>query len=265
MARTKLLLMFLISIGMGAAAIYFANNWLEQQQQSLQTNEQATSQNIEPQIETITVVEEIPTVSRVVAAQNIPLGTEIQAKHLKMKDYPTELVETMGYSSTEDVIGKLADSELFVDDLIRTERIAEPGEGTTLAALIEPNMRAITIRVNDVIGVAGFLLPGDFVDVIYSKDDVGYASTVLKRVKILAVDQTARTDDASPIIVRAVTLELKPEQVITLVNAQSRGELQLALRNPKTEDKPVRRSYRPTTEQVTIIKGTESSRVKVKI
>ncbi|MCQ1058864.1 Flp pilus assembly protein CpaB [Photobacterium sp. DNB23_23_1] len=259
MSKVKILLMLSISIFMGLGALFLANNWIEKKQAAISTNPPVT---VEP--ERIEVIKEEPRVPRVVAQNNIPLGTPLEAKHVKLEYYPEDLVINTGFSSITEVIGKLARNEIFAGDLLRNERLVSPGEGTTLAALISPKMRAVTIRVNDVIGVAGFLLPGDYVDVISAQKSTSRAQTVLKKIKILAVDQTARTDESKPIIVRAVTLELTPRQAESLITSKSKGELQLSLRNPNDpEEKP--RVYRRTTDSVTIIKGTDTSRVNVRI
>ncbi|PSW15820.1 Flp pilus assembly protein CpaB [Photobacterium rosenbergii] len=258
MSKGKVILMLSTSLTMGFGALFLANDWLESKQESL------APVQVEVEPERIEIIKEEPRVARVVAQQNIPLGTPIEEKHLRLEYYPEDLVVNTGYEHTSQVLGKLARNEIFSGDILRSERLVSPGEGTTLAALISPKMRAVTIRVNDVIGVAGFLLPGDFVDVIYAQGKTSRAQTVLKKVKILAVDQTARTDESKPIIVRAVTLELTPKQVESLVTAKSKGELQLSLRNPNDpEEKP--RVYRRTTDSVTIIKGTNTSRVNVRI
>ncbi|PSW05154.1 Flp pilus assembly protein CpaB [Photobacterium lipolyticum] len=260
MAKGKVLLMLFVSILMGTGALLLANNWLQQKQANISAENQAEyTQPVQP------TVKEEPKVARVIAQIGIPLGTKIEAKHLQVEYYPADLMSASGFEQTEQVIGKLARNEMFQGDIIRKERLVAPGEGTTLAALIAPKMRAVTIRVNDVIGVAGFLLPGDFVDVIYAQEKVNRASTVLKKIKILAVDQTARTDESKPIIVRAVTLELTPKQVETLITAKSKGELQLALRNPNDPEEKPQRVYRRTTDAVTVIKGTQTSRVNVRI
>lgn len=101
--------------------------------------------------------------------------------------------------------------------------------------MIPEDKRALTIRVNDVIGVAGFLLPGNKVDVLNTKGNG--TTTVLKNIKVLAVDQTARTKDNKPVIVRAVTLEVSPKEAEKLLTENSKGSIQLALRNPLTVDK----------------------------
>ena len=258
MAKGKLFLMLFISVLMGSGALLLANNWIQKKQSTLST--QATP---EPQV--VEVVKEETRVARVIAQQHIPLGTKLESKHVKLEFYPEDLVAGKGYESVQQVIGMLAKNEIFTGDILRKERLAYPGDGTTLAALIAPNMRAVTIRVNDVIGVAGFLLPGDFVDVIYAREKIGSVQTVLKKIKILAVDQTARTDKSEPIIVRAVTLELTPNQAEQLISAKSKGALQLSLRNPNDPEEKPKRVYRRTTDTVTVIKGTKSSRVTVKI
>lgn len=257
MAKGKLFLMLFISILMGTGALLLANNWIENKQATL------SNQSSEPQL--VEVVKEEPRIARVIAQQHIPLGTKLEAKHVKLEYYPEDLVVDKGYDNTQLVLGMLAKNEIFAGDILRQERLAYPGEGATLAALISPNMRAVTIRVNDVIGVAGFLLPGDYVDVIYAQEKVSTARTVLKKIKILAVDQTARTDNSEPIIVRAVTLELTPKQAEQLITAKSKGNLQLSLRNPNDPEEKPKRVYRRTTEAVTVIKGTNTSRVTVRI
>ncbi|MGF1875174.1 Flp pilus assembly protein CpaB [Photobacterium frigidiphilum] len=264
MAKGKIFLTLFISIMMGLGALILANNWLQSKQANLNAQTKPAEQVTEVEVQIKEVMKEEPKVPRVTAQQRIPLGTKIEAKHLSIEYYPTDLVKSKGYETPEQVVGMLARNEIFEGDLLRKERLVTPGEGTTLAALISPNMRAVTIRVNDVIGVAGFLLPGDFVDVIYTKEKSNNAITVLKKIKILAVDQTARTDDSKPVIVRAVTLELTPKQAESLVTAKSKGELQLSLRNPNDIEQK-KRVYRRTTDAITIIKGTDTSRVNVRI
>jgi pilus assembly protein CpaB len=105
--------------------------------------------------------------------------------------------------------------------------------------MVAKNMRAVTVRVDDVIGVAGFLLPGNRVDVLASRREQNRratAETILREIKVLAVDQTAATEKNEPVIVRAVTLEVKPEDAETLFRAREEGSIQLTLRNPLDEE-----------------------------
>ena len=167
-----------------------------------------------------------------------------------------------------------------------SEDVYKRQTGSTLAALVSEQMRAVTVRVNDVIGVAGFLLPGNRVDVLSSRKEANrraVTETILRNLKVLAVDQTAATEENEPQIVRAVTLEMTPEQAEVLFKAKTEGEIQLTLRNPleqqaepvveeKPEPKPaekvvktkapVRRSSSSTT--VTVIRGTQVDKTKTK-
>jgi pilus assembly protein CpaB len=157
--------------------------------------------------------------------------------------------------------------------LLLASMFGDPGE-TSLAASVKKNMRAITVRVNDVIGVAGFLLPGSRVDVIATisrlATGVAMSRTILSDIKVLAVDQTTATKSDEPVMVRAVTLEVTPKQAETLLKGQAAGSIQLTLRNPSDHGDsvdlagPVRtptghllRRAPPPVRPVIVIRGTE--------
>jgi pilus assembly protein CpaB len=144
-------------------------------------------------------------------------------------------------------------------------------------------MRAITVRVDDVIGVGGFLLPGNTVDILASRKDNQRAvtETILKNIKVLAVDQTANANENEPVIVRAVTLEMTPAQAEVVVKARTEGTIQLTLRNPEAFEvvepepeaapPPVRvvaaaPRPRPVSRDttVTVIRGTAVEQTKTK-
>ncbi len=247
MSRSQVILLFLLSIVFGLGAVFFAKQWMDRQ--------------VQPQTE-VEVVERVPVV---VASREIPVGTVIEEQHLATRLLEKSWVEDNQFSSTEGVVGKIAGSDMYTNEIIVAQRLTIPGEGTTLAALIPEDKRAVTIRVNDVIGVAGFLLPGNKVDVLstvqYSKTSAN-TTTILKDIRVLAVDQTAKTQENKPIIVRAVTLEVSPREAEKLLSAKSKGDIQLVLRNPHAVEEKVRRYVAPTS--VTIIKGTDSSNVRVK-
>lgn len=207
-------LFLLLSAVFGLGAVYLANNWL-------------SDANRSPAVDYKQVVE---------VAQTVPIGTILEAKQLRLKTYPDSLVPEGAFTSFEAVSGKVAKDTLYAGDIVRAERIAEKGQGSSLASLIDGNKRALTIRVNDVVGVAGFLLPGDKVDVLNTFKQARGKNTVtevvLANVKILAIDQTAQNNENRPRVVRAVTVEVTLAQAEELMNARSRGNLQLALRNP---------------------------------
>jgi pilus assembly protein CpaB len=135
-------------------------------------------------------------------------------------------------------------------------------------------MRAVTVRVDDVIGVAGFLLPGNRVDVVAARREGRRAitDTILRNIEVLAIDQQATSSESEAVIVRAVTLQVTPEQAEILVRGREEGSIQLTLRNPLEDEeiieeevvapKPkvaVRRApvrTRPQESTVTIIRGT---------
>jgi pilus assembly protein CpaB len=116
-------------------------------------------------------------------------------------------------------------------------RAVEQFGGSTLSAVISPDKRAVTVRANDIIGVAGFLLPGNRVDVLAARvadrsNNKVKTETVLQNLKVLAVDQTASPDRDQPVVVRAITLETDPKQAEKLFQATEEGSIQLVLRNP---------------------------------
>lgn len=228
-----------------------------------------------------TVVTDEANNSRVAtAAMAIPYGTKIESRHVKMVSMPNDVVPVGAIMALEEVEGKVAKAEILRGEFLLEGRVAEHDEGSTLAALVEQKKRAITVRVDDVVGVAGFLLPGNNVDVLASRLERGsrraITETILTNIKVLAVDQTARTDDSDPVVVRAVTLEVSPKQAEILVARMEEGTIQLTLRNPLEEivaqepAKPaVKRAPRvrrpPTDTTIIVIRGTKVEKTKVKI
>ncbi|EED27349.1 Flp pilus assembly protein CpaB [Vibrio sp. 16] len=230
----------------GLGAVFFAKQWMDRQ--------------LQPQTE-LEVVEREPVI---IASQEIPAGTPIEEQHITTKLLEVEWRNEGQFTDQNAILGQVVATTIFPGEVLHQNRLTVPGEGSTLASLIPENKRAVTIRVNDVIGVAGFLLPGNRVDVLntikYSATSANTV-TVLKDIKVLAVDQTARTKENKPIIVRAVTLEVSPKDAEKLLTARSKGEIQLTLRNPHEEEKVVKKYVAPS---VTILKGTESSNIRVR-
>ncbi|MCG9631343.1 MULTISPECIES: Flp pilus assembly protein CpaB [Vibrio] len=248
MSKSQIFLLFLLSVVFGLAAVFFAKQWMDNQ--------------VQPTVE----VEQVERHPVVVASQEIEAGTIIEEQFLTTKLMEVDWINDNNYSDPEELVGKVVANTVYAGEVLHKMRFTVPGEGSTLAALIPENKRAVTIRVDDVIGVAGFLLPGNKVDILntvsYGKNSAS-TQTVLKDIKVLAVDQTAKTKENSPIIVRAVTLEVTPKDAEKLLTAKSKGSIQLTLRNPHEVDKKVVQRYVPRPS-VTIIKGTETSNVRVK-
>ncbi|RTR38874.1 Flp pilus assembly protein CpaB [Shewanella canadensis] len=211
--NNKTILFVLLSLIFGVAAVFLAQSWLK-------TN----TETFNPQASTNVIT----------MATLVPLGTLLERKHLILTPMPNSVIPETAIKTFEGAEGMVVKHNLYAGEVLRSERITTKGEGSTLASLITPQMRAVTIRVNDVVGVAGFLLPGNRVDVLNLFKRGGRLQTdvVLANVKILAIDQRSSNDENKPKLVRAVTLELNLDQAEVLMIAKGRGSLQLALRNP---------------------------------
>jgi len=170
----------------------------------------------------------------VVAASMVDAGLPLAANNLRVLSWPSQTAPQGGFDSPEKVIGRVTRQPLVPGEPILESRLAPIDVKGGLSATLETGKRAITVRVNDVIGVAGFALPGSYVDVLVSAHDARnepFSKIVLDRVKVLAVAQETAADPAKPKVVNAVTLELTPAESERLDLARSVGSLSLALRN----------------------------------
>ncbi|MHA3887868.1 Flp pilus assembly protein CpaB [Stutzerimonas degradans] len=260
---SRTLTLIALSLLLGLGAVWMANNWLSAR---LDAGTADNTQNV------------------VVATTEIPFGQMVEAQQVTLVRMPKGTVPDDSFATTEEVIGKIATFGMLRGDVLRGARLAEHLGGSTLASLIATDKRAVSVRVDDVVGVGGFLLPGNRVDVLATKrkgsGDEAEAKTILEDLRVLAVDQTASTDKTQPVVVRAVTLEMTSEEAEQLVKAMTEGRLQLALRNPLDNQKkpvaaapaaapvavapkPVVRRRAPADSGVTIIRGTEVNMTKV--
>jgi pilus assembly protein CpaB len=130
---------------------------------------------------------------------------------------------------------RVALSPLEPNEPVLRSKISEPGQRASLSSLLEEGKRAVTVRVDDVRGVAGFILPGDLVDVVLIGENAAsrrenYSEILLQGLKVLAVDQLASERQEQPIVPKAVTLEVTPEQAQKILLATNIGHLSLTLR-----------------------------------
>lgn len=260
MFNMKALLLLFLSVGFGGGAAVYAKNWLHDQQGNEAPEQRAS-------------------ISVIVAAREIPYGQIIEDSHLRVVAWPAEAAPADVFTSKEELIGMIVNQTALTGDLMLKARVVEKLEGSRLSALIERNKRAITVRVDDVNGVAGFLLPGNRVDVLATRliNSRATTRTLLQDIKVLAIDQKANPDKDDPVVVRAVTLEADLDQAAQLSAATTEGRIQLVLRNPDDRDlqinerpavsKPVARNRKSTsaTKEITIIRGTSVKKTKVKI
>jgi len=170
----------------------------------------------------------------VIAASAVDAGMPLAANNVRVLQWPGQTAPQGGFESPEKVVGRVTRQSLVPGEPILESRLAPVDVKGGLSATLETGKRAITVRVNDVIGVAGFALPGSYVDVLVSARDARnepFSKIVLDRVKVLAVAQETAADPAKPKVVNAVTLELTPAESERLDLARSVGSLSLALRN----------------------------------
>jgi len=245
-------MLIVLSLVLASGAAWVANRWVQARTASL-------------------AVEQPTTVDIVVASMDLPFGTKVEARHLGTIKMLPGTEPSGAFHELKEVEGKVSRSSMLRGEILLAGRFADQGNGSTLAAVVEKNMRAVTMRVDDVVGVAGFLLPGNRVDVLGSRDmasQEAITETIVQNVRVLAVDQTASTDKNEPVVVRAVTLEVTPSQAETLVKWKEQGSIQLTLRNPLDEAveakpaavaaTPKRPAAKPVkAPTVTVIRGTE--------
>ncbi|HYF22060.1 MAG TPA: Flp pilus assembly protein CpaB [Caulobacteraceae bacterium] len=177
----------------------------------------------------------------VVAARPIAFGETLTPDLLKLQPWPKGARPEGSFPTVAELTGptpRVALRPIAANEPILASRVSVPGGRATLSALIEAGMRAVTIRVDDVFGVAGFVLPGDFVDVILTRpegeatvaNDNMRTDVLLQSVRVLAVDQLASENKDEPVVAKAATIEVTPEQAQKLALAAQVGTLSLALR-----------------------------------
>jgi pilus assembly protein CpaB len=181
----------------------------------------------------------------VVAATDIPLGGKILPNMLNTVDWPRGSIPDGAFHDMQQLQDRVVKVGVLRGEAVLEGKLAPVGTKGGLAAVIAPGKRAMTVRVNDVVGVAGFALPGNYVDVVVNaqqeqagkmEDSRQISKTVLENVLVLAVAQEADRDETKPKVVSAVTLELSPGDAEKLDLARSVGNLSLVLRNQIDKD-----------------------------
>ena len=175
----------------------------------------------------------------VVAAVDIELGSRVNPQMLATTEWPAESVPAGAFRDPKELTDRVLRTGVLRGEAIVERKLSPAGTQGGLSAVITEGKRAMTVRVNDVVGVAGFALPGNYVDVMVNAQQdrgkgeppVPVSMTVLEQVLVLAVAQEANRDDTKPKVVSAVTLELTPEDAEKLDLARSVGSLSLVLRN----------------------------------
>jgi pilus assembly protein CpaB len=183
-----------------------------------------------------------PSTKVAVATTDINLGQRLTPEFVKLVDWPAGSIPAGTFSDPQKLDGRVLKTSAQRGEPILDAKLAPVGTLGGLSAVIGEGKRAITVRVNDVIGVAGFALPGNYVDIIVNtqKDGSGAQSDphdrniskiVLEKILVLAIAQEVGRDDTKPRVVNAVTLEVTPDQAERIDLARSVGTLSLVLRN----------------------------------
>jgi pilus assembly protein CpaB len=187
--------------------------------------------------------------AKVIAAKTLlSYGDRITPANLQLMDYPPQSVPEGAFSTIEDIAGpgeeRVALRTIVPGEPVLATKISGKGGRATLSTVIDKGMRAITIAVNDVKGVAGFVQVSDRVDVLLTRNDHSQTDVLLQNVKVLGIDQQAASDDKKdkPAVAKAVTLEVSPEDAQKLTLGSSIGSLSLALRNYSSPDAVTTRS-----------------------
>lgn len=219
--------MIVVALVFGALAVFVAQSWLN-------------SQN-DARLKNVPAPVAIKTRTIVVATAPLRFGVELNARNLREQPWPDNAVPDGSFASIEALLAagkRMVLTAIAENEPILASKVTGPGQRATLSAVLTPGMKAVTVRVNDIEGVAGFVLPGDRVDIFLTRNLSGErgqpgnssSDVVLQNVRVLAIDQIADDRIDKPAVVKAVTLEVEMAAGQKLSLAASLGTLTLALR-----------------------------------
>ena len=222
--RSSTIIMIAVAAVFGLLAVFVAQSWLNSQAEARLKSLEA--QKTKPS----------PTQSLVVATRALRFGNELSPSVLREMPWPIDAIPQGGFKSIQEMLSqgkRVVLTAIEANEPVLASKITGQGQRATLSAVIGDGHKAMTIRVNDVDGVAGFVLPGDRVDVMLSRQiEKGNATNdvVLKNVRVLAIDQLADERTDKPSVAKAVTLEVDIGGAQKLALASQIGTLALALR-----------------------------------
>jgi pilus assembly protein CpaB len=231
MARMRVFIVFVLAITAGGALAFGTYNFMQQQRPA--------------------ETRSIPTRPVVVAAADLDVGAELRREDIRIIDWPANAVPANAIGDPKDVIGRGIVLPVIENEPILPNKLAQTGAGGGLPPAIPPGLRAVSVRVNEVIGVAGYVLPGTHVDVVATVSAAGSpevtSKVVLTNVQVLAAGTKIERDGSDknkPMPVSVVTLLVNPEEAERLTLASTEGKIQLALRNPLDKTMPVTQGVR---------------------
>ena len=231
MARRRIFMVFVLAVTAGGALALGTYNYMQQLP---------------------TQTASIPTKPVVVAAADLPVGSELRRDDLRIIEWPANAAPQGAFSSVDQLVGRGLVLPVIQNEPLLPLKLAPKEAGAGLPPVIPAGLRAVSVRVNEVIGVAGYVLPGTRVDVLGTlnpteqRTDVT-SKVILTNVQVLAagtkIDRDA--DGNKPVPVTVVTLLVSPEESERLTLASTEGKIQLALRNPLDSDSPATKGIKP--------------------
>jgi pilus assembly protein CpaB len=217
-ARSRTWLLLALALASGGLAAYLALRYLREQARPLLNQGPVAGQ-------------------AVLAARDIPLGAVVTDRDVRTVAWPGDALPPGFIGKPEDVIGRGVITPVRVNEPFLESKLAPKGAGGGLSTIIEDGMRALSVRVDEVIAVAGLVIPGSRVDVLLSMDDEGpprepTTRAILQNIEALAAGQIIQRDpEGKPIPVGVVTVLVTPAQAETLALASQQGRIQMTLRS----------------------------------
>ena len=264
MKKYGTLIALAVAIIFGIAAVFLANQWM---------SARVTDQKV-------VIKEQAPMAKIVIAGLDLDMGTLLSEKNLSLVAWPKANIPKGAFTSLDSIVGRVASTKVIAGTPLIDRQLAAPGSGVGLVASIKPGKRAMTIRVDEVVGVGGFILPNTFVDILSVQGKGKVAETVFKRIEVLAIAQETFVEEGKAKVVRTVTLELTPKQAERMAEVTHKGPIHMVLLNPAEEDfmppekpapppvakkaTPKKRVSRPVvkapppTHDIVVIRGTQS-------
>ena len=219
--RRQTVIALAVAIVLGLVAVYLANTMLNASQKRADASE----------------------LTRVaVAAVSLPFGTELTREKIRFTSYPKSSLPAGTFATVDQLLPKGEKRVVLIpispNEPILADKISGAGKNASIAALLPDGMRAATVRINDVSGVAGFIQPRDSVDVLITRgtgNDQQITDVLLQDVKVIAIDQSTQGADGRPSLARSATFEVDPLGAQKLALGQEVGSLSLVLRKPGQE------------------------------
>jgi len=228
--RKSSVIILIVATLMGGSAAYLTRTWLNNQ-----VSVSAAHQ---------------PAGTIVVAAESLAYGATLTPDSVVEIPWFSNTLPEGAFAAKDDLINggrRIVLSPLKRGEAVLRSKVTGPGQRASLASVLDEGKRAVTVPVDDVRGVAGFVLPGDFVDIVIIADDgstkrQNYSDILLEHIKVLAIDQLASEGEGQPTVAKAVTVEVTKEEAQKILLATNIGKLSLILSRPvESNPEPNRR------------------------